>query len=159
MQVGSLVTRLEATDADAGHNAELEYGIASGHDGSLFDIDPMTGVITVGQGLDADRLFTVQQIRLVVIVKDKGLPPLQTVADLFIMINDTSNAVETARLGGNVAEQADESISVAIIAAVGVAAGGTLVIICIIIVAITVCFVKRNKQQRQQQRNKQENSR
>lgn len=156
-----MLTRLEATDADTGHNAELEYGIASGHDDDLFDIDPLTGVITVGRGMNVDRLAGVQQIRLVVLVKDKGFPPQQEVADLYVTVNDTGTiAAETGRLG--VAETADSGANVAIVAVIGVAVGGTLVIICVVAVAVAVCVVKRRNRQRlqqQQQREKQQNSR
>jgi len=156
-QVGGLVTRLEATDADTGPNAELQYAILSGHDDDLFDIDQSTGVITIGERLDAERLSSTQQIRLVVAVIDKGSPPLQTVADLFIVLNDTSATMaETAKLATG--ETAEASMSSAIIAVVGAAAGGALVIVCVIIVAVTVCIMKQ-KARRRQQPEKQQQSR
>lgn len=156
-QVGSLITRLEATDADTGPNAELQYGIIRGHEDNLFDIDTSTGVIIVGRGLHAERLSSTQQIRLVVVVMDKGIPPLQMIADLFIVVNDTGSLpAETARLGTG--ETAEASMSSAIIAAVGAAAGGALVVICVVIVAVTVCIMKR-KARRRQQTEKQQQSR
>ena len=45
--VGTSVVNVTATDADFGINGEIRYAITSGNIGNVFDIDPITGEITV----------------------------------------------------------------------------------------------------------------
>ena len=45
--VGTSVINVTATDADFGINGEIRYAITSGNIGNVFDIDPITGEITV----------------------------------------------------------------------------------------------------------------
>ena len=82
---GALVARLDATDRDAGRNAELEYAIEYGDEGGLFEVDRRSGALTVAArgGLDPSRPV----YRLVVSATDRGIPALRTVADLEIRIN------------------------------------------------------------------------
>lgn len=82
-QPGQSVLRVSAVDLDVGTNAEVLYSFVNA--GTLpglepgpvtkFRLDPSTGVVTVATGLaaDAGRL-----IRLQVLARDKGNPPLSS---------------------------------------------------------------------------------
>ena len=79
--VGSVVTRVMATDADSGLNARLVYAIVAGNDRSAFYVDPLTGTISLavpGHALDLDRYL------LSVSVSDCGQPPLTSSVQLTI---------------------------------------------------------------------------
>ena len=150
MQAGSLITRLEAVDADSGLNADLVYDIASGNDDSAFHVDQSTGVVTVAAGgALARRVSRVH--RLVVVARDGGTPPRQAVADLIVAVNDS---VVPSAHGGNVRRKADLEATVAV--AGGAAVGGALVIGCIVLVAVVVCCLRRRRTKRRRRREEQE---
>jgi len=142
VQAGSLVTRLEAVDADSGLNSDLLYDIPSGNEDSAFDVDRATGIVTVADGgalaRRASRLH-----RLIVVVRDRGTPSLQTVADLTVAVNDS---VVVAPLDGEVQRQGGLDVTVAV--AGGAAVGGALVITCIVLVAVVVCCLRRRRSKR-----------
>lgn len=119
---GCLITRIQATDDDDGDNGRLTFSIeaeaanlhvspapsSSGQQNSaklsLFAIDPVTGVVTSTRPFprvtsdarrsdDADdELF----YRLLVSVKDNGVPPRAAVTDLIVRINATSSTALSA---------------------------------------------------------------
>ena len=89
MQAGSLITRLQAVDADSGANSQLVYEIASGNEDSAFQLHSSTGVLTVAAGGALARRAS-RRHRLVVVVRDRGTPPLHAVADLTIAVNDSA---------------------------------------------------------------------
>ena len=139
VQPGSLITRLEAVDADSGPNSDLLYDIASGNDDSAFHMDRTTGIITVAAGGALARRAS-RVHRIVVVAKDRGTPAFQTVADLTIAVNDS---VVVAPLGGKAQRQGD--VATTIVLAGGAAVGGALVIGCIVVVAIIVCLLRRRR--------------
>lgn len=92
--VGSVVTRVAATDADSGLNARLVYGIVSGNDRNVFHMDPLTGTVILdvpGKSLDH------AQYLLDVAVSDSGQPPLTSSVELTI---DVTSQLMTSRAGG-----------------------------------------------------------
>ena len=46
---GSFVLGLSASDDDSGRNSELTF-LLSGRDAGMFDLDPISGVLTASQG-------------------------------------------------------------------------------------------------------------
>jgi len=76
VQAGSLLTRLEAVDADSGPNSDLRYDIASGNDDSAFHLDSSTGILTIAEGGALARRHSLVH-RIVVVARDHGSPPLQ----------------------------------------------------------------------------------
>ncbi|XP_061440021.1 protocadherin-7 isoform X3 [Rhineura floridana] len=86
----SVVTTVQAKDADAGQNAELSYSIVGGNPFKLFEIDPSSGVVSL-VGKLAPKHYGLH--RLVVQVNDSGQPPQSTTALLHIFVNESlSNA-------------------------------------------------------------------
>jgi len=146
VQAGSLVTRLEAVDADSGVNADLLYYIASGNDDSAFHIDHSTGIVTVAEGGALSRRAS-SLYRVVVLVRDRGTPYLQAVADLTISANDS---VVVPPLGRKFHLQGD--LKTTVVVASG-AAVGVLVVGCIVLVAIVVCClrIRRSKQRKRRE--------
>jgi len=96
---GALVTRLDATDADDGANAELEFALEYGDEGGLFAVDAQSGALTVAaeEGLDVARPV----YRLVVSATDRGTPPLRTVADLEIRVNSSTSRAHAQPAGAH----------------------------------------------------------
>ena len=82
---GYFVTKVEASDADEGPNAELEYTIESGNDPYEFYIDPRTGDILVSGLLDFDK--GKKSYNLTVKVTDRGNPPQEADEKAFVYIN------------------------------------------------------------------------
>ena len=69
--VGSLVTFINASDADSGTNAIIEFSIAS--DGDTFAIDSILGIVTLAASLNFDILnfYTV-----IITATDRGIPQM-----------------------------------------------------------------------------------
>lgn len=87
---GSEVAIVKATDRDSGINSQLTYGLSSGFDESFFNIDPLTGVVTIAKSLVERVERKVLQLRIS--VSDRGLPRLSAVATLTVIINDSFSA-------------------------------------------------------------------
>ncbi|XP_070795421.1 protocadherin gamma-B5-like [Pituophis catenifer annectens] len=78
-EMGYLVTKVVAVDADSGHNAWLSYHLLQATEPGLFTIGAHTGEIrTLRTFLDRDAL----KQKLVVLVKDNGQPPLSATVSL-----------------------------------------------------------------------------
>ena len=82
LPVESHVLSVTALDADSGDNALLEYQISQDHD-DLFQIDAKSGHIFTFSDLTA----TVNDIELVVVVNDRGIPRLSTSTTVLIDIH------------------------------------------------------------------------
>ncbi|CAJ0960744.1 unnamed protein product [Ranitomeya imitator] len=87
---GYLVTKVIAVDADSGHNAWLSYHLLQVPDPSLFGIGQYTGEIKIVRDLqDADNL----RQKLVVLVKDNGVPSLSSSATLSLVVAENFQQV------------------------------------------------------------------
>ncbi|XP_075715469.1 protocadherin gamma-B4-like [Rhinoderma darwinii] len=87
---GYLVTKVIAVDADSGHNAWLSYHLLQVPDPSLFIIGQYTGEIRIGRDLpDIDSL----RQKLVVLVKDNGVPSLSSTVTLNLVVAENFQQV------------------------------------------------------------------
>ena len=79
--VGSLVTLVNASDADSGTNAIIEFSIAS--DGDTFAIDSTLGTVTLASSLNFDlqNFYTV-----VITATDRGIPQMSSIVTVNITI-------------------------------------------------------------------------
>ncbi|XP_051972611.1 protocadherin-10-like [Xyrauchen texanus] len=83
--VGYLVAKITAMDADAGQNSRLIYEVLQATDLSLFSVALYTGEIrTIRRLMDNDPT----RQRLVVLVKDNGQPPLSATASIILSVVD-----------------------------------------------------------------------
>ncbi|KAM4036077.1 protocadherin gamma-B1-like isoform 32-T32 [Anomaloglossus baeobatrachus] len=87
---GYLVTKVIAVDADSGHNAWLSYHLLQVLDPSLFTIGQYTGEIKIGRNLpDTESL----RQKLVVLVKDNGVPSLSSTVTITMVVAETFQQV------------------------------------------------------------------
>lgn len=82
------MTRVLATSLDSGKNAEVVYSIAGGNEHNKFSINPETGVISVFEMLDYER---VRDYLLTIQATDLGEPPLNNQAMVNITILDAND--------------------------------------------------------------------
>ncbi|KAM4036089.1 protocadherin gamma-B5-like isoform 44-T44 [Anomaloglossus baeobatrachus] len=87
---GYLVTKVIAVDADSGHNAWLSYHLLQVPDPSFFTIGQYTGEIRIGRDLpDTESL----RQKLVVLVKDNGVPSLSSTVTLNLVVAENFQQV------------------------------------------------------------------
>lgn len=88
--VGSVVSRLNARDADSGNNSKLTYSIQGNVKAAdlPFIIDADTGEILVSRQLDTEK-----QDRYIIVVKatDHGIPPLSSLTTVEIRVLDAND--------------------------------------------------------------------
>ncbi|XP_065207257.1 fat-like cadherin-related tumor suppressor homolog isoform X3 [Planococcus citri] len=86
-EIGTLVTKVHATDADIGINRKIRYSLmdsAKGH----FSISPEDGIVTLAKPLDRE---TKDSYNISIKAVDQGIPPLYNVTSLFILILDVND--------------------------------------------------------------------
>ncbi|XP_041947686.1 protocadherin Fat 3 isoform X3 [Alosa sapidissima] len=81
--VGTPVLQVTALDKDNGRNGELIYSVEAGNTGGAFNIDPLTGVLSVARELD---LTSVGYYTVTVRAIDGGTPPLSATATVRIAV-------------------------------------------------------------------------
>ncbi|XP_030375675.1 fat-like cadherin-related tumor suppressor homolog [Scaptodrosophila lebanonensis] len=86
--VGSKLVQVMAIDRDSGLNAELRYSIISGNVGSIFEIDPAFGTISLAASLDINKM---QEYMLQIKATDLGQPPLSSQVPVHIIITMSEN--------------------------------------------------------------------
>ncbi|KAF7706450.1 hypothetical protein HF521_019704 [Silurus meridionalis] len=82
----TVVRTVIATDTDTGVNADLSYSIVGGNPFKLFEIDSVTGVITLVSKLEQKHYGL---HRLVVQVNDSGVPSQSTTTLVHVYVNET----------------------------------------------------------------------
>ena len=83
--IGTSVLKPRAIDLDS----VLEYDIINSTNATLFDIDPLTGLITVNGELDRDMASFIHTI--VVVVQDGGEPILSDTTTVTIILTDVND--------------------------------------------------------------------
>ncbi|XP_041049365.1 protocadherin beta-15-like isoform X5 [Carcharodon carcharias] len=130
---GYLVTKVSATDADAGQNARLSYSIFQATQHNLFTISPDTGEIWTIRRI-ANRDTSKQ--RLVIVVKDSGTPSLS--ATVTIILSVVGGDTETFSSVSGSSEDAGftPDLSLSLVIALGVIS--TIFLVILIILAVKV---------------------
>ncbi|XP_075902924.1 protocadherin alpha-3-like isoform X5 [Nelusetta ayraudi] len=116
--VGKTVVVLNATDADEGSNAEIEYSLRDkGQDRvrDLFEIDPKTGAILVKGEIDYEenRAYEIHAQ-----ASDKGQPPMTTDCKVLVEVvdlNDNAPVITVTSLVNTVKEDAEEGTAIALV--------------------------------------------
>ncbi|XP_067112866.1 protocadherin alpha-C2-like [Osmerus mordax] len=86
VDAGYLVTKITATDSDAGQNSRLFYQVLQATDPSLFSVALYTGEIrTIRRLVDKDPI----RQRLDILVKDNGHPPLSATVSIILSVVDS----------------------------------------------------------------------
>ncbi|XP_065063594.1 protocadherin Fat 4-like isoform X2 [Rhopilema esculentum] len=86
--VGDVILRIAAADADAGSNSEISYAIVKGDDNGEFKIDSSTGDLKLMKSLDHERAG---HYSLVVNAKDHGIPMLSTNSTVRVSVLDVND--------------------------------------------------------------------
>ena len=84
-QIGSVVLMVTTTDPDIGVNAQSKYRIINGNQDDLFDIDEVTGEITVNGSLDREN----QERHTLRVLADDGYFSVET--DVSIRLSDVND--------------------------------------------------------------------
>ncbi|XP_069755112.1 protocadherin-10-like [Narcine bancroftii] len=121
---GYLVVKVSATDADSGENAHISYHIFDATHSNLFTISPDTGEIwTIRQIMSKDSF----KQRLVVVVKDNGIPPLSATLTIVLSMVDSNSGNS---FSGDVGFTPD--MNLALVIALGIISGIFLVLLIIL---------------------------
>ncbi|XP_041497154.1 protocadherin-11 X-linked isoform X6 [Microtus oregoni] len=84
---GAQLTKVSATDADSGRNAEINYLL--GFDARPeFDLDRRTGILTAVKKLDREKQ---EKYYFTVLAQDNGIPPLMSNATVFVTVLDQND--------------------------------------------------------------------
>ncbi|XP_041699680.2 protocadherin-8 [Coregonus clupeaformis] len=138
---GYVVTRLKATDADEGINAQLSYSITGG--GHLgFSINKVTGELHVSCELNYDLSET---LRVVVAVNDNGTPSLTSTATIHLALIEGTPPSVPAMVQSDSEEVFEWDMSIAII--IVLAGSCSLLLLGIILITTTCSRRKREKRE------------
>ncbi len=86
-QPGMSLLRVSASDADSGNNGRVVYRLDK-HTPTIFNIDPVTGQLSVSACLDREQ----QGVHtLTVFARDSGTPPLESAATVSIRVLDQND--------------------------------------------------------------------
>ncbi|XP_069812882.1 protocadherin gamma-B7-like [Dendropsophus ebraccatus] len=129
---GYLVTKVIAVDADSGHNAWLSYHLLQVPDPSLLTIGQYNGEIRIGRDLPVTE--TLRQ-KIVVLVKDNGLPSLSSTVTLNLVVAENFQQVvpEIRRQPNNSATASNTTFYLVI-------AIGLISLLFIVTVLITIIY-------------------
>ncbi|XP_070537586.1 protocadherin gamma-B7-like [Ptychodera flava] len=83
----TVITTIQATDADEGLNSELRYYIREGDDGK-FSIDSTTGELSLRSELDRE---TKDKYILGIIARDQGFPAKETLVNVSVTVLDVND--------------------------------------------------------------------
>ena len=86
--LGSTILTVSASDGDQGPNGMVRYQISGGNERREFDVDLISGAVTILQPLDYD---TIQEYRLNITARDLGFKPRKTTAMLTITLTDIND--------------------------------------------------------------------
>ncbi|CAJ0940669.1 unnamed protein product [Ranitomeya imitator] len=84
---GTELTKISATDADSGRNAELSYMLGPNAP-SIFNLDRRTGILTAVRKLDREKQ---DRYTFTVIARDNGMPSLQTNTTVTLSVLDQND--------------------------------------------------------------------
>ncbi|XP_074650219.1 protocadherin-11 X-linked-like [Tubulanus polymorphus] len=88
--VGHVITRINATDSDKGHNARLLYSIKHRNDQGLFSMDNLTGVLKVAKPMAIEDAAV---HKLTIEVRDSGKPPNTNIEILNLVVDGTGKPI------------------------------------------------------------------
>ena len=136
---GYVVTRIRAHDEDIGGNAQLVYVITEGNEDELFEVDSLTGAITITGKLSH---IEYHEFNLTAQATDKGKPPRSASNMLHIIV---TNAIPYAAGRGPASEEYAAFTSNSTIV-IGVACGSIVIIIVLVCAIIIIkCQDRRPK--------------
>ncbi|KAM8881729.1 LOW QUALITY PROTEIN: protocadherin-7b [Synchiropus picturatus] len=151
--IRTVVRTVIATDSDTAFNAELNYSIVGGNPFKLFEIDGVTGVISLVGKLEQKHIGL---HRLVIQVNDSGQPSQSTTTLVHVYVNETlsnSTVVEaqvakslSTSLNTNIAGDPNYDLSKQRLSIVIGVVSGVMTVILIILVVVMARYCRaKNK--------------
>uniref|UniRef100_A0A3B5L7J7 Cadherin domain-containing protein n=1 Tax=Xiphophorus couchianus TaxID=32473 RepID=A0A3B5L7J7_9TELE len=116
--VGTIVTRVNATDPDEGTNGEIEYSIAktlAPKIYSIFELEKITGQIKLKAALDFEES---EIYKIDIEASDKGTPPLTGRCRVVVKIkdvNDNSPKIDVTSLSNTISEDSKPGTTISLI--------------------------------------------
>ncbi|XP_072120759.1 protocadherin-10-like [Mobula birostris] len=130
---GSLVVKVSATDADSDQNARLSYQILQATHRNLFTISADTGEVwTIRRILNRDA----SNQRLVVLVKDNGIPSLSATVSILLSVVGTDSESFYGVSNSSADSGSIPELRLSLVIALGIIS--SLLLIMLIILAIKV---------------------
>ncbi|XP_044747791.1 cadherin-related tumor suppressor [Coccinella septempunctata] len=86
--LGSTILTVSAKDKDPGPNGIIRYRISAGNENKIFEIDAVSGDVTILKPLDYD---TISEYRLNITASDLGFKPHETTATLTVILTDIND--------------------------------------------------------------------
>ncbi|XP_069825345.1 protocadherin gamma-B1-like isoform X2 [Dendropsophus ebraccatus] len=132
-ELGSLITKVVAVDMDSGHNAWLSYEFLSVSESFYFTINHQTGEIRTL------RMFQEKDIlnhKVVVMVKDNGIPSLSATVTVSLVIADSFQQV-IPKFSNEVNKETQSNLQLYLFISLGLIS--LLFIITVILVIISKC--------------------
>ncbi|XP_051869352.1 protocadherin gamma-A7-like isoform X5 [Pristis pectinata] len=130
---GSLLVKVSATDADSGQNARLTYQIFQATHHNLFTISADTGEIwTIRRILRKDA----SNQRLVVVVKDNGIPSLAATVTIVLSVVGTDSETFSSVSSSPSDPRITHELSLSLVIALGITSSIFLIILIILAVKI-----------------------
>lgn len=86
--LGTNVGSISATDSDAGSNGQVRYQIVKGNKKDVFEINPISGKLTVNGKIDREKMAS---YTLTLMASDEGKPAMKTEKDFFITVKDEND--------------------------------------------------------------------
>ncbi|XP_042593824.1 protocadherin alpha-3-like [Cyprinus carpio] len=133
--IGTTIVVLNATDLDEGTNSDIVYSIIKRDQNKIlqiFDIDPITGVITVKGNIDFEE-NNAFEIRAQ--ASDKGQPPMSTHCKVLVEvldINDNEPEITVTSLLTTVKEDASIGTAVALVSVIDRDGGTNGMVNCLV---------------------------
>ena len=90
--VGTVITQVQATDADIGENARISYSITGGNSLGFFGINSVTGEVNVAKSLDLETASHAQGLSytLAITATDSGVPSRSASQSLSITVTSVN---------------------------------------------------------------------
>lgn len=86
--LGTDVGLISATDSDGGSNGQVQYSIVRGNEDDVFQINPISGKITVNGNIDREKTAS---YTLTLMASDQGKPAMKTEKDFYITVEDEND--------------------------------------------------------------------
>ncbi|XP_072924044.1 protocadherin Fat 4-like [Hemitrygon akajei] len=130
---GSFVVKVSASDADSGQNAQLTYQILQATQHNLFTISADTGKIwTIRRVLNKDA----SNQRLVIVVKDNGMPSLSATVTIVLSVIGTDNEKSSSASSSSADQRIIPELSLSLVIALGIISSIFLIILVILAIKV-----------------------
>ena len=111
LSVGSTLLSVVATDADIGLNGNVTYRLLAGNSPGLFELDRISGVLTLIRSLDAE---TALSHTLEIQALDAGIPVRSAIATIQVTVTDTNDEPVQLTVPSTLVSYVEEASSIAV---------------------------------------------